>query len=54
MADEDARVLDATPYTGNSLPGKCILTPEMKMLDCEAGRADDDWAFAKIEEDAGG
>ena len=49
MADLAASVLEATPYTGNALPGKCILTPEMELLDCRSGGDEDDWAFDIIK-----
>jgi hypothetical protein len=49
MADLTASVLEATPYTGNVLPGKCILTPDMKLLECRNGGNEDDWAFDMIK-----
>ena len=49
LADPKAAVLDATPYKGLALPGKCILTPEMEMLDCRQGGNEDDWAFDIIK-----
>ena len=49
MADLTAEVLEATPYDGNALPGKCILSPEMQLLDCRSGGDEDDWAFDIIK-----
>ena len=49
MADLTAEVLEATPYNGNGLPGKCILSPEMELLDCRSGGDEDDWAFDIIK-----
>lgn len=48
--DPTAAMLDATPWEGSPLPGKCVMSPEMVMLDCYAGDEDDD-AFTLIAED---
>ena len=49
MADLTASVLEATPYHGDALPGKCILTPGMQLLECRQGGDEDDWAFDIIK-----
>ena len=49
MADTTAEVLNATPYQGNALPGKCILSPDMEMIECRQGGNEDDWAFDIIK-----
>ena len=49
MADTTAEVLNATPYAGFALPGKCVLSPEMEMLDCRQGGDEDSWAFDIIK-----
>ncbi|MDP6931951.1 MAG: hypothetical protein QGG40_03505 [Myxococcota bacterium] len=41
MADVDQAVLDATPYTGQSLPGKCSLSPDMELLACSSGHSNE-------------
>ncbi len=51
--DTSAAVFDVTPYTGDALPGKCVLSPEMVILACVAGEEQDDWAFDIIRADAG-
>lgn len=51
-SDPEARILEATPYDGNSLPGKCALSPRMEILDCYAGN-NDARAFSAIKEHAG-
>jgi hypothetical protein len=30
-------MLDAVPYDGARLPGKCVLSPEMELLHCAEG-----------------
>jgi hypothetical protein len=49
LADLTASVLEATPYEGHALPGKCILGPDLVLLDCRSGGDEDDWAFELIE-----
>ncbi|MBX2802687.1 MAG: redoxin domain-containing protein [Myxococcales bacterium] len=49
LADVDQDLLVDTPYDGNALPGKCVLSPQMEMLDCYTGHGDDAEAFAMIE-----
>jgi len=39
-ADPQARILEASPYDGASLPGKCVLSPEMEILDCYSSNSD--------------
>jgi hypothetical protein len=51
-ADLDQRVLVATPWTGLSRPGKCVLSPDMVMIDCYVGD-DDTRGFAAIRAHAG-
>ena len=40
-ADADQRVLDITPYNGSGMPGKCLLSPEMEILECMTGHGFD-------------
>lgn len=52
-ADPTAQVvLKATPWDANARPGKCVLSPEMKILKCYVG-ADDTEGFDAITADAG-
>jgi hypothetical protein len=51
--DPDQQMFEATPYDGTDLPGKCVLSPDMEMLDCRAGEAEDEWAFDVIRDHAG-
>jgi len=37
LSDIYEGALGATPYDGSSLPGTCILTPEMEILECTTG-----------------
>ena len=51
-SDETEQVFDSTPYDGRSLPGKCVLTPEMEMYYCTTGHGSSS-AFDAVEEHAG-
>lgn len=51
-ADPASNVLDATPWDGQSLPGKCAMSPDMVMLACYTGE-DDTEAFDAIKGHAG-
>ncbi len=46
------QVLDGTPWNGNARPGKCAISPKMKILECYTGE-DDTQAFEAIKKDAG-
>ena len=48
LSSEDVAVIDATPYTGRPLPGKCLLSPRMQLLGCDSGHGEDDWAVPLI------
>lgn len=41
LSDRKEGVLDGTPYDGSTLPGKCVLSPRMEILDCTTGHGDD-------------
>lgn len=49
LADTSAAIIDATPYQGTTLPGKCVLGPQMEILDCYTGDEDES-AFETILE----
>lgn len=49
LADPAAAIVDASPWTGDALPGKCVLTPQMEMLSCYIGD-DDEQAMELIVE----
>ncbi len=51
-ADPDQLTVTETPYTGEALPGKCILSPRMEILQCGSGHGEDDWAYDVIREHA--
>ena len=50
-ASPDQRIIDATPWTGSPLPGKCVLSPEMELLYCYTGEGDEE-AFEVIRQHA--
>jgi hypothetical protein len=52
MADPAVATVTDTPYQGDRLPGKCVLTPEMEILHCYTGDGDEE-GFAAIVEHAG-
>ena len=37
FADTAEALFDAVPYDGSSLPGICLVTPEMELLECTSG-----------------
>jgi hypothetical protein len=41
LSDIDEGILDATSYAGSPLPGKCVLSPEMKILLCSNGHGNE-------------
>ncbi len=47
MADPHQAMIDASGWDGTSMPGLCVLAPDMTMLDCWAGE-DDERAKAAI------
>lgn len=51
----DAGILDVTPYSypGQSLAGKCVLSPDMELLDCWAGHGEDTRGYEAIRAHAG-
>jgi len=53
LADPEQLFLSDTPYDGASLPGKCIVSPRMEILECGSGHGEDDWAYEVIREHAG-
>lgn len=54
VADPAAAIIDATPYRGDSLPGLCVLSPDMVMLECTQGHGKLDDLVELIVEQAGG
>jgi hypothetical protein len=40
--DPSGAMLEATPWEGSPLPGKCVLGPDMVLLDCYTGDEDGD------------
>jgi hypothetical protein len=41
VADPSKEILVSTPWADSSLPGKCILTPEMEILECYTGHGNE-------------
>ena len=53
VADEDQEMLAAVPYDGTSLPGKCLLSPQMEILHCEVGHGYEPLIDAMVAHAAG-
>jgi hypothetical protein len=51
-ADVDASSLLVLPYAGETLPGKCVLSPELVILGCVEGEGGHEQLVAWIEADA--
>jgi hypothetical protein len=49
LGDQTGRLIEASGWDGSSMPGQCVLAPDMTMLDCYTGE-DDARAAAAIEE----
>ena len=49
LADKYQMIIDATPWTGSPLPGKCVLSPDMVLQACTTGEGDDAELFDIIE-----
>ncbi len=52
VSDPEQLTISDTPYTGQGLPGKCVLSPKMRILECGSGHGEDDWAYDIIREHA--
>lgn len=48
LVDTNQELLDYTPFDGSEPLGKCVLSPDMRMLDCFTGTGDDQGAFETI------
>jgi hypothetical protein len=46
--DPSQRLQEITPWKGRGRPGKCLLSPDMVMIDCTEATVDDEWAFDQI------
>lgn len=53
FSDPSRQVIDQTPYRGDRLPGKCVLSPDMELLDCWSGATGDEAALEMIRAHAG-
>jgi hypothetical protein len=53
VADEAQEMLAAVPYDGSSLPGKCLLSPQMEILHCEVGHGYEPLIDAMVAHAAG-
>ncbi len=52
LSDPSEQVFSATEYDGSTLPGKCVLSPEMEILACTSGHGNEE-LFDLIQEHAG-
>ncbi len=50
LSNEAQDILDVVPYTGDPLPGKCLVSPEMELIECNHGHGPDTWAAEAILE----
>lgn len=48
LADPEQNILANTPYDGKTLPGKCLLSPEMEIISCWTGHENDDEAWETV------
>jgi len=48
LGDLTGRLIEASGWDGSSMPGQCVVAPDMTMLDCYTGE-DDARAAAAIE-----
>ena len=53
LSDVHADIVEATPFEGTSLPGRCLLSPQMEILSCKTGKGEDDDLYAVAEHHAG-
>jgi hypothetical protein len=53
VADPERAFLEATPYDGSVLPGKCLLSPEMELVHCWTGADNDDEALDMVRAEEG-
>jgi hypothetical protein len=51
VSDETQQSIKYTPYKGDSIPGMCVLSPEMEILACKTGHGTEDMLDI-IREDA--
>ncbi len=51
-ADFTQRLFEATPYDGSKMPGKCLLGPDMVMIECGTGHGNEDF-FDRVVEHVG-
>ena len=51
VSDPEQDSMTQTPWNGSTLPGKCVLSSDMVMMDCYTGHGDDQEAMALIEQD---
>jgi len=48
-ADTEGSILETSPWEGEALPGKCVLTPEMEILECYTGHGNETGFEAIVE-----
>jgi hypothetical protein len=49
FADVDGEILRSTPYEGFEVPAKCLVSPQMEIIQCSAGEYADTSMFALIQ-----
>ena len=50
LSSLDQTIMTATPWDPMVLPGKCLLSPDLTILDCKTGHGDDEEYFDIIQE----
>jgi hypothetical protein len=53
VSDEAQEMLASVPYDGTSLPGKCLLSPQMEILQCELGHGHEPLIDAMVDHASG-
>jgi len=49
LADPQTALTSSTPWSGNTIPGKCVLSPAMEILHCYAGHGNEEAFDAVLE-----
>ena len=53
LADPTDAAAAASPWNGTTLPGKCVVAPDMTILTCWTGHGEDTIAYDAIKNHAG-
>jgi len=49
LADPEKALASVTPWTGNNIPGKCVLSPDMEILHCYTGHSNEEALEAVLD-----